>query len=214
FLSAAGALAASPLLAASPMETLGVGVIGVGSRGSVLLKSLLQIPGVEVRAICDVAPAHLEAAAKVVEGAGQKRPKLSADGSWKEILAADGLDAIVSAIPCDLHARCYLDAIAAGKDLYGEKPMCLNRADLDAVVKAAQESKQIVQIGHQRRADPHFIEPIQAVHGGEIGGLVEGRILWSNSWGPLLGWFGQKKRSGDWIVEQAVHNWDVLNWAV
>ena len=121
-----------------------------------------------------------------VENAGQKRPAGTTDGTWKELLAKDGLDAIVSAIPCDLHARCYLDMIAAGKDLYGEKPMCLNRADLDAVVKAARASKQIVQIGHQRRADPHFIEPIRAVHSGEIGELVEGRILWSNSWGPLL----------------------------
>ena len=213
----AGALAASPLMAArarGPNETLGVGLIGVGNRGSVLLKNLLQIPGVEVRAICDIDPGRLETAAKVVEEAGRRRPKLTTDGSWKEILAADGLDAIVSAIPCDLHAGCYLDAIAAGKDLYGEKPMCLSRADLDAVVKAARESKQIVQIGHQRRADPHFIEPIAAVHRGEIGDLVEGRILWSNSWGPLYGWFGQRKRSGDWIVEQAVHNWDVINWAV
>jgi len=218
FLSAAaGALAAAPLMAAgarSSNETLGVGLIGVGSRGTALLQNLLQIPGVEVRAICDVDAKHLENAAKLVEGAGQKRPKLSSDGSWKDILAADGLDAIVSAIPCDLHAQCYLDAIAAGKDLYGEKPMCLNRADLDAVVKAVRASKQIVQIGHQRRADPHFIEPITAVHRGEIGDLIEGRILWSNSWGPLYGWFGQRKRSGDWIVEQAVHNWDVLNWAV
>lgn len=213
----AGALAASPLLAAGAAganETLGIGLIGAGNRGSALLQNLLQIPGVEVRAVCDTDPQRLEAAGKAIEGAAKNRPKLSGDGSWKEILAGDGLDAIVSALPCDLHARCYLDVIAAGKDLYGEKPMCLNRADLDAVVKATQESKQIVQIGHQRRADPHFIDPIAAVHRGEIGDLVEGRILWSNSWGPLYGWFGQRKRSGDWIVEQAVHNWDVLNWAV
>ena len=221
FLSAsAAALSSAPLLVAGaarspgPNDVLGVGLIGVGSRGSFLLKNLLQIPGVAVRAICDIDGEHLERGLKAVESAGQKRPAGSADGTWKELLAMDGLDAIVSAIPCDLHAHCYLDMIAAGKDLYGEKPMCLNRADLDAVVKAARASKQIVQIGHQRRADPHFIEPIRAVRAGEIGDLVEGRILWSNSWGPLYGWFGQRRRSGDWIVEQAVHNWDVLNWAV
>jgi myo-inositol 2-dehydrogenase/D-chiro-inositol 1-dehydrogenase len=216
----AGALGSTPLLAANAAaapgasETIGVGLIGVGSRGSVLLQDLLQIPGVAVRAICDVDAGHLERGLKAVEDAGQRRPAGTTDGTWKELLAKDGLDAIVSAIPCDLHAHCYLDMIAAGKDLYGEKPMCLNRADLDAVVKAARESKQIVQVGHQRRADPHFIEPIRAVRSGEIGDLVEGRILWSNSWGPLLGWFGRRRRSGDWIVEQAVHNWDVLNWAV
>ena len=37
--------------------------------------------------------------------------------------------------------------------------------------------------------------------------------MWSNAWGPLYGWFGQRERSGDWMVEQAVHNWDVMNWA-
>lgn len=213
----AGALASAPLLAAGARganETLGVGLIGAGNRGTALLQNLLQIPGVEVRAICDVDGGRLERGLKAVETAGGKRPAGTTDGTWKEILAQDGVDAIVSAIPCDLHARCYLDAIAAGKDLYGEKPMCLERADLDAVVDAARASKQIVQIGHQRRADPHFIEPIAAVHRGEIGELVEGRILWSNSWGPLLDWFGKRGRSGDWIVEQAVHNWDVLNWAV
>lgn len=215
--AAAGAIAASPLLASgasSPNETLGLGLIGVGSRGSALLQNLLQVPGVEIRFICDVDPKAIEKATKTIEAAGKPRPKVSTDGTWKEILKADGIDAVVAAIPCDLHAACYLDVIAAGKDLYGEKPMCLSRKDLDAVVKATRASKQIVQIGHQRRADPHFIEPITAVHNGEIGSLIEGRILWSNSWGPLYGWFGQRKRSGDWIVEQAVHNWDVLNWAV
>jgi myo-inositol 2-dehydrogenase / D-chiro-inositol 1-dehydrogenase len=216
----ASAIGSAPLLAANaartrgPNDVLGIGLIGVGSRGAFLLKNLLQIPGVAVRAICDIDAKNLERGLKAVEGAGQKHPTGTTDATWKELLAIDGLDAIVSAIPCDLHASCYLDMIAAGKDLYGEKPMCLNRADLDAVVQAARSSKQIVQIGHQRRADPHFIEPIRAVRSGEIGDLVEGRILWSNSWGPLYGWFGQRRRSGDWIVEQAVHNWDVLNWAV
>ena len=217
--TATGAMAIAPFAVSAagsvgPNDTLGVGLIGVGSRGSVLLENLLQVPSVAVRAICDIDAGHLENGLKKVETAGQKRPAGTTDGTWKALLAMDGLDAIVAAIPCDLHAHCYLDMIAAGKDLYGEKPMCLTRADLDAVVSAAKASKQIVQIGHQRRADPHFIEPIRAVHEGAIGDLVDGRIHWSNSWGPLLGWFGQRRRSGDWIVEQAVHNWDVINWAV
>ena len=186
---AAGAITSAPLIAAGasrtfgPNDTLGVGLIGVGNRGSALLKNLLQIPGVSVRAICDVDAQHLERGLAAVENAGQKRPAGTTDGTWKDLLAKDGIDAIVSAIPCDLHAHCYLDMIAAGKDLYGEKPMCLNRADLDAVVKAARVSKQIVQIGHQRRADPHFIEPIRAVH--ERRNRRPGR--WPHSLVELLG---------------------------
>jgi predicted dehydrogenase len=92
--------------------------------------------------------------------------------------------------------------------------MCLTVEDCDKVVEAARKSDRIVQIGFQRRADPRFIEAMKLVHAGELGKLVEGRIQWSNAWGPLYGWFGQQKRSGDWMVEQAVHNWDVMNWAI
>jgi myo-inositol 2-dehydrogenase / D-chiro-inositol 1-dehydrogenase len=220
FLGATGTLVAghvltspmsSPAAAAGPGEKVNVGVIGIGSRGSVLLKTLLTIPGVAVRALCDIDAGHLDRAVKEVVSAGQDKP--DATDEWKRLLEMKGIDAVVSALPCDLHAANYLDVLAAGKDLYGEKPMCLTPGDCDKVVAAAGKSKQIVQIGHQRRADPRFIETMSQIREGELGEMVEGRILWSNSWGPLLGWFGRRERSGDWIVEQAVHNWDVMNWA-
>jgi len=216
FLGASGAVVAGHLLASklpadSPNDTVGVGFVGVGNRGTALLRNLLPIKNVEVRALCDIKPEHLERAQKLVTGAGQKKPE--GTDQWKKLLDLKGIDAVVSALPCDLHAANYLDVIAAGKDLYGEKPMCLTPADCDAVVNAAKKSKQIVQIGFQRRADPRFIETVKQVHDGELGNLVEGRILWSNAWGPLYDWFGKRKRSGDWMVEQAVHNWDVMNWA-
>jgi predicted dehydrogenase len=164
-----------------------------------------------MRAICDIDAPRLDRARKAVEDAGKPRPEGFAE--WKGLLERKEIDAVVSALPCDLHAANYLDVLAAGKDLYGEKPLCLTPADCDKVVAAANKAKRIVQVGHQRRADPRFIETIAQVRSGELGELVEGRIHWSNSWGPLLGWFGRRERSGDWVVEQAVHNWDVMNWA-
>ena len=95
----AGALASAPLLTAGARganDTLGIGLIGVGNRGSALLSNLLLIPGVEVRAICDVDGEHLERGLKTVEEAGRKRPVGTTDGTWKEILAQDGIDAITS----------------------------------------------------------------------------------------------------------------------
>lgn len=216
FLGATGSLVAGHALsatgtAAGANDAVNLGVVGVGSRGGVLLKTLLAIPGVAVRAVCDNDPAHLARALDAVEAAGQPRPEGLAE--WKTLLDLKTIDAVVSALPCDLHAAHYLDVLSAHKDLYGEKPMCLTPGDCDKVVSAANKGKQIVQIGHQRRADPRFIETIAQIRAGEVGELVEGRILWSNSWGPLLGWFGRRERSGDWVVEQAVHNWDVMNWA-
>jgi myo-inositol 2-dehydrogenase / D-chiro-inositol 1-dehydrogenase len=204
------AAAAPAVLAGSPNGKIRIGFIGVGSRGTFLLKNILAIPGVEVVAICDIKAEHLARAQKMVADAGQKNPAGVAD--WKRLLAMKEVDAVVSAVPVHLHSEAYLDVIASGKDLYGEKPMCLTRAECDAVVAAAERHQRIVQIGFQRRADPRYIETIAQIHAGEIGDLVEGRILWSNSWGPLYGWFGKREQSGDWIVEQAVHNWDVMNW--
>jgi predicted dehydrogenase len=208
--SAAVATAAASRLRAAD-DRLRVGFVGVGSRGTALLRNFLDAKLGDVVAVCDVKEEHARRAAALVTGAGQKEPKLIPE--WKKLLDEKDVQAVVAAIPCDLHAACYLDAIAAGKDLYGEKPMCLTPEDCDRVVKAANGSKQVVQIGFQRRADPRFIEPMRLIHGGELGDLVEGRIMWSNSWGPLGDWFGKRARSGDWMVEQACHNWDVINWA-
>lgn len=194
-----------------PSNTINIGFVGVGGRGHSLLRTLLNVKGVAVIGVCDVEAANCERAATLIAAESGVTAEQTSD--WGKLLASREIDAVVSALPCDLHARCYLDVIAAGKDLYAEKPMCLTPADCDAVVAAANASKQIMQVGFQRRADPRFIEPMEQVHAGELGDLVEGRIIWSNAWGPLYGWFGQRDRSGDWMVEQAVHNWDVMNWA-
>ncbi|MFM8273224.1 MAG: Gfo/Idh/MocA family protein [Gemmata sp.] len=209
--SAAVATAAASRLSAADADQLKVGFIGVGNRGSTLLKNFLEAKLGTVVAVCDIKDEHARRAAKAVTDAGQKEPKLI--GDWKKLLEERDVQAVVSALPCDLHPACYLDVIAAGKDLYGEKPLCLTPQDCDRVVKAASASELIVQIGFQRRADPRFIEPMKLIHEGELGDLVEGRIVWSNAWGPLGDWFGKRARSGDWMVEQACHNWDVMNWA-
>lgn len=188
-----------------------LGFIGVGSRGSTLLRLMARQPGTRIVAVCDNEPAKLDRAKKIVADAGRPAPETFSE--WKKLLEHRELDAVISALPVDLHAACYLDTLAAGKDLYAEKPLGLTVAEGDAVQKAADKSGRIVQVGFQRRADPRFVQPMKLVHEGEIGELLEGRVLWSNSWGPLTGWFGQRRRSGDWMVEQAVHNWDVLNWA-
>ena len=207
----AGHVTARTLSARSPNDTIGIGCIGVGNRGTVLLRNLLTVPGVRVVAICDIEPAHLERAQKLAGDAGHPTPKVT--GEWKELLDLKEVEAVISALPCDLHAGNYVEVLSAGKDLYGERPMCLSVAECNAVVAAADWYAGIVQIGLQRRSDPRFIDAIRQVHEGELGELLEGRIVWSNAWGPLVGWFGLRERSGDWMVEQAVHNWDVMNWA-
>jgi myo-inositol 2-dehydrogenase / D-chiro-inositol 1-dehydrogenase len=214
FIGAGSAALAAAVLTDSSRAagaTVRIGFIGVGNRGTVHVKNMLTLAGVQVTAICDIKPEHAQRAAGLVVEAGQPAPAITAE--WRKLLERRDVDAVVSALPCDLHAACYLDTLAAGKDLYGEKPMCLTIADCDKVIAATKRSDRIVQIGFQRRADPRFTECMPQVHAGELGRIVEGRIAWSNAWGPLGDWFGQRRRSGDWMVEQACHNWDVMNWA-
>lgn len=217
FLAASGLVASyavtRPLFGqGAPSHQIHIGIIGMGNRGTTHLKVLLTQPGVRVVAVCDLNPERVAAAQDLVVKAGQSRPFGTAD--WKELLAQPDLQAVTSALPVDLHLACYLDVLRSGKDLYAEKPMCLTLSECDTLIAAAKAAgDRIVQIGFQRRSDPKFLEAMALIHGGDFGTLVEGRIMWSNAWGPLFGWFGQRERSGDWMVEQAVHNWDVLNWA-
>lgn len=216
FVGAAGAAAVAASISqsatAADRKTIGVGCIGVGNRGTTLLRELVKIEGVEVRAICDIRQDRLDQAEKTVTEA--KQPKPFTTTKWSELLARSEVDAVVSAIPIDLHAQNYIDTLSAGKDLYGEKPLALSVQDCNGVIKAATKSGKIAQIGFQRRASPFFIDAMKVVHAGELGDLVEGRVCWSNSWGPLGDWFGKRERSGDWMIEQACHNWDVLNWSL
>jgi predicted dehydrogenase len=143
--SAAMATAAEARLSGAEGDQLRVGFIGVGSRGTALLRNFLDAKLGAVVAVCDIKSEHAKRAATLITGTGQKEPALVEE--WKKLLEMKDIQAVVSALPCDLHASCYLNVIAAGKDLYGEKPMCLTPEDCDRVVKAANRSKQIVQIG-------------------------------------------------------------------
>jgi predicted dehydrogenase len=215
-------------------DRIRIGFIGCGGRGSVHLRNLVQMQGVEVRAICDIDPAAQQRSVKILSDAGHSEPKLYPKlGSWaktldngdrgqllnpqaawwQQMLEQESLDAIVSALPCDLHRNCYVDVLNAGLDLYGEKPMCITVEGCNAIMDAAKRSNAVLQIGYQRRSDPRYVQPMKQVRQGKLGDMIEGRIVWSNAWGPLWGWKSYRERSGDWMLEQAVHNWDVINWA-
>ena len=104
----------------------------------------------------------------------------------------------------------------AGKHLYAEKPIAPTLSACDRLIALAGQAPQLaIHLGFQRRSNPRFREGIERIHRGELGSLVEARAAWSSSNGPLTGhggWLGRRERSGDWMVEQAVHIWDVLHW--
>src|SRR5262249_38539340 len=126
------------------------------------------------------------------------------------------VDAVVVALPCDLHQLVYRAAILAGKHLYAEKPLGLTVPECDRLIAAAaQLPRLVVHVGFQRRSNPRFREGVELIRRGELGPLIEARAAWTSSNGPLRGqggWLGRRDRSGDWMLEQAVHIWDVFHW--
>ncbi len=189
-------------------------MIGLGNRGTALLRTLLEVPGAKVAAVCDPEPKHVRRAQGIVDKAHGQRPDCSDDPC--RVFDRRDIDAVVIALPCDLHDRVYRDAISAAKHLYAEKPLGITLAGCDSLIAlAASAAGLTVHVGFQRRSNARFKGGVELIRQGELGPLVEARATWTSSNGPMNGhggWLGRRDRSGDWMVEQGVHIWDVLQW--
>jgi myo-inositol 2-dehydrogenase/D-chiro-inositol 1-dehydrogenase len=189
-------------------------VVGLGTRGTTLLRTLLELPAAQVVAVCDADRRHRDRGAGIVERARGARPEALA--RLDQVFDRSDVDAVAVALPCDLHAEAYRDALRAGKHLYAEKPLGLSLAECDALeAEAARAPTRAVHVGFQRRSNPRYRDGVALIRQGELGRLVFGSAGWVSSHGPMnghAGWLGQRARSGDWMVEQAVHVWDVLHW--
>ncbi|APW60439.1 Gfo/Idh/MocA family protein [Paludisphaera borealis] len=208
-----GALA-PPTAGGGPDHPVRVGLIGVGNRGTNLLRSLLELPGTVVPVVCDPEPRHRARGQGIVEKARGQRPEAVEDP--RRLIERNDLDAVIAAVPCDLHESIAGDAVRAGKHVYAEKPLALTIAGCDRLIaESAKAPGVVVHVGFQRRSNPRFQDGVGRIRNGELGALIEARGSWTSSNGPLTGhdgWLGRRDRSGDFMVEQAVHIWDVLNW--
>jgi predicted dehydrogenase len=198
----------------SDIRPIRLGVIGVGTRGTALLRALLEIEAATVVAVCDTEAKHRQRGQGIVDKARDQRAEAFDD--YRRILERADVDAVVAALPCDLHEDVYRATIQAGKHLYAEKPLGISLAACDRLIEAAEQAPQVrFQVGFQRRFNPRFQEGIDLIRAGELGRLVEVRASSSSSNGPMMGqggWLGRRDRSGDWMIEHAVHVWDVLHW--
>jgi predicted dehydrogenase len=199
---------------AADAQPIGIGVIGAGNRGTALLRELLQVPTAPVVAVCDAEPKHRLRAQGIAEKAQHRRPVALEHPD--QLLERDDVTAVVVALPCDLHAEVYGAAIRAQKHLYAEKPLALTLSECDALIAESERAPDVVvHVGYQRRSNPRYREGVSLLKRGELGELIEARAHWSSSNGPMSGhrgWLASRARSGDWMVEQAVHVWDLLCW--
>lgn len=191
-----------------------LGLVGLGNRGTTLLRTALELPGVAVVAVADAEPKHRIRAQNIAEKATNLRPE--AFDAAGPLLGRSDVDAVLVALPCDLHAAAYEASLRAGKHLYAEKPLGLSPAECEHLIDVAgSHPDRVFHVGYQRRSSPRYREAVELARTGHLGTLLECRAQWTSSNGPVTGhqgWLGRRDRSGDWMVEQAVHVWDLLLW--
>jgi len=201
-------------------SAISVGLIGVGGRGTYDAGIVAKDPRARVTALCDKFDDRLDA--------GATRLKLDKPALFKDYqkLLASPVDAVVIATPPFLHPEQFEAAVEARKHIYCEKPMGVDAAGCRRVIAAAKkaDSRKNIAVGFQQRYGPVYLEAYKRIQAGEIGELATARAAWISS-DPfqrrpyddpevekLRNWFCYRDYSGDFIVEQDCHNFDVLHW--
>lgn len=136
-------------------DTVNVALIGCGEQGRILINAALKIPNIRFRAVCDVWSYNRTYGERLLK-------KFSHDArpfeDYREMLSAvPELDAVIIATPDFVHAEQTIAALKAGKHVYCEKLMSNTVEGARSMVKAARESKKLLQVGHQRRSNPRYI---------------------------------------------------------
>jgi predicted dehydrogenase len=208
-LAAASAFAPALLAAKSPNETIGVGCIGLGTRGGDLINGVVPVPGVKVVAVCDVYGPHRQ---KGLERS--QNPDAKAYVDYRELLADKRVDAVVIGAPDHWHCQMVLDAAKAGKDIYCEKGFARTLPEAKLMRDALKQSKVVFQLGHQARQSTAALQAKELIAQGVLGPVTlvrTGRFGSGDPGHPMWRWYGyysQWNRPDPAQVVKEV-NWDL-----
>ncbi len=187
FLAAAGATALTShrLFAQkdAPSGRLRVGVMGLG-RGLAHIQAWLQVPNVEIVALCETDSRRLAGGLAAVEKGGQKT-KPQTGGDFRKFLEGDTLD-VLSVAACNFwHTPAALMAVQAGKHVYVEKPGSHTAHESLLLSRASKKHGRHIQQGTQRRSLPAMREGIQRMKEGALGTVRAARCWYDSERGPM-----------------------------
>lgn len=159
--------------ATKPNDKISVGFIGIGVRGHYLLRSFLAREELQVVAVCDVDTTRRELARTEVEehyatNAGQKNPCASYN-DFRELIARKDIDAVCIATSDHWHTIPTLAALAAGKDVFCEKPLTHTIHESIAILDAMKSGERVLQTGSMQRSMKEFRIACELVLNGAIG---------------------------------------------
>jgi UDP-2-acetamido-3-amino-2,3-dideoxy-glucuronate N-acetyltransferase len=142
-----------------------VGVVGCGAWGKNLVRNFHALGALSV--VCDASPAALEEAARLC--ASGQHAGMRTTSSVDELLTDQALDALVIAAPAAAHGTLVDRALRAGKDVFVEKPLCLDPIEGRALVKLAAERGCILMVGHLLWYHPAVLKLKQLIDTGDLG---------------------------------------------
>jgi predicted dehydrogenase len=149
------------------MERIRVGIVGGGEVTQIIhLPSLYQLSEqFEVTALCDVSQ-------KVLDCVGEQWRIDRRFQDYRDLVEDAEIDAVLVTNPHVFHAEVVLAALAAGKHVLVEKPMCISLEEADQIISAQEQSGTVVQVGYMRRYAPAFAEACQQVQAMERIGMA------------------------------------------
>lgn len=160
----------------SPNERITLGFIGMGKQNGGLLGGFMgKKDAVEVKAVSDVDTNRREAAQKRVAAftaENDRKGDCAAYADWRELIARKDIDAVVIATPDHWHAIQTTAALAAGKDVYCEKPLVHDVAEAIAVINGVKAHGRVLQCGSMQRSSKEFRVACELVRDGVIGKIT------------------------------------------
>ena len=149
-----------------------MGVIGMGTRAARVFDSLTRHEDCQFTVGCEVVQNKLQAFQHPEANGRPPRPfaaSLPIVGDYRRVLDRNDVDAVLIATPDFSHAKIMVDAVAAGKDVYVEKPVSNSIPRINAMLAAYQKSNRVVQVGTHQRSWDHFIEAKKILDSGVLG---------------------------------------------
>ena len=208
-LAAASVAGPSLLSADAPSHVIGVGCIGLGTRGGDLINAVVPVAGVKVVAVCDAYGPHRQ---KGVERSQNTDVKTYVD--YRELLADKNVDAVVIAAPDHWHCQMVLDAVKAGKDIYCEKGFSRTLAEAKLMRDALKNSNVVFQLGHHARQSTCALQAKELIAQDVLGPITlvrTGRFMSSEPTHPMWRWYGYYSQWNRPDPAQVVKdvNWDL-----
>ncbi|MCC6232567.1 MAG: Gfo/Idh/MocA family oxidoreductase [Verrucomicrobiales bacterium] len=222
---------------AANSETLKVGLVGCGGRGTGAASQAMGADrNVVMHAMGDIFDDRLQSSLKQIRERHAERTMVTPETSFVGFDAIDkviasGVDVVLLATPPGFRPYHIRKCIEAGKHVFTEKPMAVDAPGVRMVMEAAAAAKQkklALTSGFCWRYNPAEREVMKRIHDGQIGALntvqttFNTGFLWVNPRKPewndmtyqLRNWYYFTWLSGDHLVEQGVHSIDKMQWAM